>query len=422
MILYLDLETYSECNLKQAGAARYARDPSTEVLLFAWAIGEESTPIVSDLTAIPRLPHELRDALDSDCPVVIHNSFFDRTVLREVLGIDIAPRRIIDTMVQAYSHGLPGSLGMLSQIFNLGEDVAKQKEGRQLVLQFCKPMRGKRSTRDTHPQRWQKFKEYAAHDILAMRVLRKLLPSWNYPGLRFAEGKPSPEHRLWQLDQQINDRGFLCDLELVEAAVKTAGLERETLNAATAKATGGEVEAATQRDALLAHILKEYGVALPDMRQDTLMRRVQDENLPLALRNLLELRIESSRNSSAKYKALQRSACEDGRVRGTMQFTGAATTGRWCLAEGTMVLTRRAGEVRERPIETVTLEDEVWDGDNWVPHEGVVFSGDKLVIEHDGVVATSEHKVYISSTESLSLGEAKARGLKLWTGSTTPTA
>jgi hypothetical protein len=78
-----------------------------------------------------------------------------------------------------------------------------------------------------------------------------------------------------------------------------------------------------------------------------------------------------------------------------------------------------AGCVSEKPIETVELSDLVWDGENWVTHEGVVFSGDKNVIEHDGVLATSEHVVYVSTSESMTLGEAKRRGLPLWHGNGT---
>ena len=99
----------------------------------------------------------------------------------------------------------------------------------------------------------------------------------------------------------------------------------------------------------------------------------------------------------------------------------AARTGRDCLAEGSLILVRNADGVSQKPIETVTTDDLVWDGDEWVRHEGVVFSGDKNVISHDGVLATAEHVVYTSTTEHVTLGDAKARGLKLWRGNTPST-
>ena len=63
-------------------------------------------------------------------------------------------------------------------------------------------------------------------------------------------------------------------------------------------------------------------------------------------------------------------------------------------------------------------DDKVWDGDNWVSHEGVVFSGDKDVIEWDGIVATPDHIVYVSDTVSVRLEDAKERRLRLWKGNT----
>lgn len=111
--------------------------------------------------------------------------------------------------------------------------------------------------------------------------------------------------------------------------------------------------------------------------------------------------------------------CRDGRIRGLLQFYGANRTGRWCLAAGSNVLVKTPeGSVIEKPIEDVELDDLVFDGEDWVEHEGVVFSGDKEVITWDGVTATPEHIVYISDTEYLTLGEAKERGVKLWRGNT----
>ena len=86
------------------------------------------------------------------------------------------------------------------------------------------------------------------------------------------------------------------------------------------------------------------------------------------------------------------------------------------MAEGTPVLTRLDGTVREIPIEHVTTAHEVYDGVEWVTHEWVVYSGDKPVIEHDGILATAEHQVYISPTESVPLGYAREKGLRIWEG------
>lgn len=113
----------------------------------------------------------------------------------------------------------------------------------------------------------------------------------------------------------------------------------------------------------------------------------------------------------------------DGRLRGLLQFGGASRTLRWCIAEGALVTTlERDGRRTQTPIEQVRQDQLVWDGIEWVQHEGVEFSGIKDVIEHDGVRATREHVVYLSDTESTTLGEAADNGLALWEGDTCSTS
>lgn len=97
----------------------------------------------------------------------------------------------------------------------------------------------------------------------------------------------------------------------------------------TVALTDGEVQAATQRDAMLKHILEAHGVSLPDMQKSTLERRINDDSLPLAVRELLAIRLQASTTSTAKYAALAKGVSSDGRLRGTLQFNGASRTGRW---------------------------------------------------------------------------------------------
>ena len=329
--LFLDLETYSEEPIA-SGNWNYAHHPSTEIMLATWCFDDEPEAYCWDATTGEPCPTDLRDALDDeDVMVVMQNGAqFDRTVMRGVGFIDLPCERICDTMVQALSHGLPGALDKLGMVFGLAEDEAKDKAGRQLIHFFCKPNRGKRNTRLTHPEKWEEFKSYALRDTTSMRIIHGKLPRWNYPGTKFfTDGIQSDEHKVWCLDQKINNRGVMADVELAEAAVTAAAAEKTTLDDATYEATDGDVTAATQRDKLLQFILKTHGITLPDMRADTLQRRLDDPDLPWAVKHLLDLRLQSSRNSSAKYKAVLKSVCDDDRLRFTMQFCGAATTGRW---------------------------------------------------------------------------------------------
>lgn len=66
-----------------------------------------------------------------------------------------------------------------------------------------------------------------------------------------------------------------------------------------------------------------------------------------------------------------------------------------CIAEGQEVLTPR-GNVR---IEDISLDDLVWDGVEWVSHEGLIYQGIREVITYQGLTATPDHEVY---TEELS--------------------
>ncbi len=179
-----------------------------------------------------------------------------------------------------------------------------------------------RKTRETHPNEWAEFLEYSRQDIVAMRAIDRRLPSWNYRA-------GHPELALWHLDQRINDRGVMVDRDLATAATAAAEVEKARLKAETVEATGGAVASVSQRDELLRHIVEAYGVELADMRADTLRRRIEDPELPAGVRLLLELRLEATKTSTAKYAALARATSADGRLRNTLQFAGAPRTARW---------------------------------------------------------------------------------------------
>lgn len=314
MILYLDLETYCETPITH-GTHRYAE--GAEIIVSAWAVDDEPVQVAEGCSDAM-----LRLAQDADT-IVIHNSGFDRTVLRHN-GIHIPPKIIHDTMVQAMSHGLPGSLDKLCGIMGVPVDQAKSKAGRALIQLFCKPSEQRkirRATSATHPVEWSRFLEYARLDVEAMRVLYKRLPRVNYPAPR--------EHALWCLDQRMNDRGFLVDTELAEAAIATVAKAKRTMDLRTQEMTDDAIRSTTQRDQVLRFVLAEHGIDLPDMQRSTLERRLADDSLPAGARDLLAMRLQTSTTSNAKYNSLLRSVSADGRLRGTMQFCGAPATKRF---------------------------------------------------------------------------------------------
>jgi DNA polymerase len=324
MKLWWDLETYSETRIKD-GTHRYAE--KAEILLFSWAI-DDGPVYVWDVTETSEIPLELGNALICQAEYWGHNSGnFDSTIIKwnPYLRAYFRPERHRDTLVQALCHGLPGSLGALCEIFRLGTNVAKDKRGKKLIQMFCQPRPAnskiRRFTRETHPQEWEEFKEYAKSDIRAMRELHKKMPKWNYPN------NPQ-ELALWQLDQKINQEGIYVDLDLAEKAIRAVDAEQARLAGRTHEATDGVVSSATQRDALLGYILAEHGVSLPDMRSDTLERRLADESLPESVREIIAIRLAASTSSVSKYKRVLRSTSSDGYLRGVIQFSGAGRTGR----------------------------------------------------------------------------------------------
>jgi len=266
----------------------------------------------------------LLSALEAADEVIAHNALFDRLVIARHFPNYAPPlEKWRCAMVKAYAHSLPGSLDALCVILKVSQDDAKQ-DGKKLVHLFCKPrpknMSTRRATRDTHPEEWKAFLEYAKADISAVREVYKRLPSWNYAGA---------ELDLWHLDQRINDRGFKVDEELVAAALHAVDTEKGRLAGHTQTITDGELTSVTKRDPLFEYILAEYHVLLPDLKMTTLERRLADPDIPDGLKELLRVRLQVTTTSTSKYKALTRGTTQDGRLHGALQFDGAGRTGRW---------------------------------------------------------------------------------------------
>lgn len=318
--LFLDTETYSEVPIKH-GTYKYTA--ACEVMLIQYAI-DDGPVSVWDRTLGGIMPADLEQMIsDDEVTIVCHNSMFDRNALRYGAGIEIPVSRFLDTMVIAYLHSLPGALGTLSAIFKLG-DGAKNKDGKRLIQLFCCPRpknsKLRRATRDTHTTEWLEFMDYARQDVVALRDLYSAMPKWEMT---------SNEHALWVLDQRINDRGMHIDLDLAEGAVRAVTKRLAEVKTEVQDHTDGEVESATQRDAVLTFIAATYGIVLADLKKAGVERILEDPDTPEGMKVLLRLRQQAGTTSTAKYKALLRSVSADGRLRGTKQFAGAMRTGRW---------------------------------------------------------------------------------------------
>jgi DNA polymerase len=252
---------------------------------------------------------------------VFHNSIFDWTVFIRCLKVQLPIERVRCTRAQAYAHGLPGSLEMLGKVLGLAEDESKLVEDKKLIDIFCKPHddAGHFYDRSTHPAEWDRFCKYAMRDTEALRAIHQKLPGHNYQGDNLA---------TWHLDQLINQRGFGFDSQLAMAARQTL-TEAKGLQAATVQsATEGEVRAATQRARLLKW-LREKGYDMPNLRAATVREMLEHDDLDPLVRLVLETRLESAKNSGAKYARGMNLAGKGDRLRFAIQFSGAGRTGRF---------------------------------------------------------------------------------------------
>lgn len=84
--------------------------------------------------------------------------------------------------------------------------------------------------------------------------------------------------------------------------------------------------------------------------------------------------------------------------------------GNFCIAEGQLVLTKHRGYV---PIEEITTKDLLWDHISWVPHAGVLYKGEKLVLSYQGLTATEDHVVWSEEHGRVTLRDAIKQSLTL---------
>jgi len=411
-VLSIDLETFSDVDLPSCGVYRYV-EGDFHILLFAYAFDDEETKCI-DLASGEELPQVVVDALFDDSIIKsAWNAQFERICLSKYFGTQLSPDSWQCTMVWAASLSLPLRLKLAAQVLKTGEQ--KDDVGERLIRYFsipCKPTKSNggrtRNLPEHAPEDWALFKSYCIQDVKTERDIRKRLE--NFPML-------PQEWDYYHMDQRINDRGVLIDKELVQQAIICDMALSEAMTKKAYELTGLENPNSVSQ---LKSWLEERGIAVDSLGKKEVASLIADldkHSIDAEALDMMKLRLQMAKSSVKKYQAAERCICEDGRAHGLFQFYGANRTGRWCLAEGTPVLVKTlSGEILEKPIEDVLLDDMVFDGDDWVQHEGVVYSGEKDVITWDGITASENHKVYIDSDTKISLKEAKEKGLRLWRG------
>lgn len=325
-ILAIDLETYSELDIKKVGLYKYAEN--SEILLFAYAFDDEPVQVVDIIGGEP-LPFEVIEALQNeDVMKVAYNAAFERVVLNHhypTTGIG-EPSQWFCTMVQGFTLGLPGGLDKVGKALGIEEDKQKLATGKKLIQYFSKPCRptkvngGRTRNRPQHDaEKWAMFKEYCRQDVEAERAIRKRLEKfWPIPS----------ERQLWALDQRINDNGVLLDNAVIDGALQIDMEMKYQLTNEVIKLTG--VENPNSLPQITGWIRQKQ----PELKFDTFDKTARaellkrDDLLP-EVRKVIKLKNLLSKTSCKKYQAMRDMRCLDGRVHGMLQFYGASRTGRW---------------------------------------------------------------------------------------------
>lgn len=322
--LSCDIETFSDVDLIRCGVYKYADSPDFEMLLFAYAADDGDVHII-DIAGGEELPEKIIQAIKSDTVVkTAYNAQFERVCLSRYLklpeGEYLNPQSWYCTAVQAAELALPLSLADVGSV--LGLERQKMTEGKELIKYFCVPCKPTKSNgnrtrnRPCHDiNKWETFKKYCMRDVDVERQIADKLKM--YP-------ISDEEHRLYVLDQIINDRGVLVDSELAEQAVKLNSIQTTVAVEQAYMITGLEnPNSVTQ----LKQWLKENGVEIESLSKKAVKSLADETDGDVS--EMLKLRLLMAKTSVKKYEAVIRSVCSDNRVHGMMRFCGANRTGRW---------------------------------------------------------------------------------------------
>lgn len=320
--LFIDVETYSSVDIKESGAYKYIESPDFEILIIGYALDDGPVKIV-DLAQGEEMPEEFEEALlDPDCVKVAHNAVFERLSFKRI-GYNVPAEQWYCTSVKAAYCGLPLSLDEVSKALNLTDK--KLDTGKALIKYFSCPCKATRvngmRTRnypEHAPEKWEMYKEYNKYDVLAEREIFKRLEAYIIPDI---------ERKMYVLDQNINDRGILVDMELAESAIAVDNTYTSILTQHAQQLTG--LENPNSPVQIRQWIEKATGCVVMSLSKETmpdLMKEFAD--YPDVI-ELLNIRKKLSKTSIKKYYAMLNCAMKDHRVRGTFQFYGANRTGRW---------------------------------------------------------------------------------------------
>ena len=335
-MITIDIETKSDKDISKCGVYAYTDTPYFDILLFAYSIDGQSVQVV-DTANGEEIPENVLAALaDENVVKRAFNCNFERVCLSKYLrenypqyfqsysidedtvGDFLNPESWHCSMIHARTLGLPSSLAEVGKV--LGIEQQKMTEGKALVKFFCVPYDTVDGVPQFHsptdyPDKWEIFKAYNKRDVEAeLEIDRKLS--------RF----PVPDF-IWQefyLDQEINDRGILVDMQLADKAISLDAEAKEELTVEMKRLTGVENPNSVYQ---LLDWLETQGYKSDSLGKAQVQELIKTAKEPV--KSVLQMRLQLSKSSVKKYTAMKNTACSDNRARGMFSFYGASRTGRW---------------------------------------------------------------------------------------------
>ena len=336
--LSIDLETYSDIDLKKCGVYKYAESPNFEILLFAYSVDNGPVQVI-DLAQGEDIPTEILAALtDETITKWAYNASFERiclsvwlrrnhpeyfqsySILEDTVGDYLDPSAWKCSRIWGAYMGLPLSLEGIGAVLKLSDQ--KMKEGKDLIKYFCVPCKATkvnggrtRNLPSDAPDKWDVFKSYNKRDVEVELAIKEKLSKFPVPEFIWDE---------YHLDQEINDRGIGVDMQLVENAIDIDSKTKDYLMSRLVTLTGLENPNSVQQ---MKTWLSDYGIETESLDKKAVKELLSDADKKVS--EVLECRQQLAKSSVKKYTAMQNMACDDNRARGCFMFYGANRSGRW---------------------------------------------------------------------------------------------
>lgn len=341
--LSIDLETYSDVNLKKAGLYRYVQSPAFEILLFAYSFDGAPTQVI-DMAQGEKIPLEVIHALtDPQCLKHAYNAAFEWYCLSKYMGAQLPPSQWRDTMLHGLYAGYTAGLDATGRALGIPEDKQKLTTGKALIRYFCVPCKptksnGGRTRNYPHhdPEKWELFKTYNGQDVVAEMEIERRLSVFPVPDF---------VQKQWETDLLINARGVAVDMDFCEGALELGETIRAQLTDEAVQLSGLQNPNSVKQ--LARWLSAETGDDITSLRKETIKELLGRDNADHVQR-MLEIRQELGKTSTKKYDAIEAAVCDDGRVRGLLQFYGANRTGRWA---GRLVQVQNLPRTYTEPLE-----------------------------------------------------------------------